>query len=162
MTYEEAVERFSDTVTRVCMLKCRNYHNAEDCYQNVMLKLYQNADSVLRLDGEAVKKWLIRVALNECTSLYRRLTLHRTQDLDGLILADESASVYDRELLDLVMRLPQKYRDVLYLYYYEDYSIGEVAETLGCPQSTVKTRLRRGKARLKVQLEDIERLGETL
>jgi RNA polymerase sigma-70 factor (ECF subfamily) len=161
MTYENIVEKFSDTVTRICMIKCKNYHNAEDCYQNVMLKLYQNIDTISQLDDESTKKWLIKVALNECTNLYRKLILHRTESLDELIVADGN-HFKDRELLNMVLKLPQKYKDVIYLYYYEEYSINEIAEMLGCPQATVKTRLRRGRDRLKVQIETLERLGETI
>ncbi len=161
MTYENIVEKFSDTVTRICMIKCKNYHNAEDCYQNVMLKLYQNIDTISLLDEQSIKKWLIKVTLNECTSLYRKLILHKTESLDELIVA-ESIHFQDRELLNMVLKLPQKYKDVIYLYYYEEYSINEIAEMLGCPQATVKTRLRRGRDRLKVQIETLERLGETI
>lgn len=161
MRYEDIVEKFSDTVTRVCIVKCRNYHNAQDCYQNVMLKLYQNFNSVSKLDEESIKKWIIKVTLNECTSLYRKLIVHHAENIDNLIVADKN-NFYDKELLELVLKLPQKYKDVIYLYYYEEYSINEISEMLSCPQSTVKTRLRRGKARLKTQLENLERLGETL
>jgi RNA polymerase sigma-70 factor (ECF subfamily) len=143
------------------MIKCKNYHNAEDCYQNVMLKLYQNIDTISLLDEQSIKKWLIKVTLNECTSLYRKLILHKTESLDELIVA-ESIHFQDRELLNMVLKLPQKYKDVIYLYYYEEYSINEIAEMLGCPQATVKTRLRRGRDRLKVQIETLERLGETI
>lgn len=161
MKYEDIVEKFSDTVTRVCIVKCRNYHNAEDCYQNVMFKLYQNIESVSKLDEESIKKWLIKVTLNECTSLYRKLIVHHTESIENLIVVDRT-NFYDKELLELVLKLPQKYKDVIYLYYYEQYSINEISKILDCPQSTVKTHLRRGKARLKNQLENLERLGETL
>lgn len=160
MRYENIVEKFSDTVTKICMLKCRNYHNAEDCYQNVMFKLYQNIENVSKLDEESTKKWLIKVSLNECTSLYRKLIIHHVESIDNLIIADKT-NFYDKELLELVLKLPQKYKDVIYLYYYEQYSINDISEMLNCPQSTIKTRLRRGKERLKFQLENLERLGET-
>jgi RNA polymerase sigma-70 factor (ECF subfamily) len=127
-----------------------------------MLKLYQNIESVSQLDDLGVKKWLVKVSLNECTTLYRRLSLRRTEDLDSIIVADDNANMYDRELLELVLKLPQKYKDVIYLYYYEEYSIKEISEMLNCPQPTVKTRLRRGRSRLKLQLEDSERLGEII
>lgn len=161
MSYEDIIETFSDTVTRICLIKCRNYHNAQDCYQNVMFKLYKNLNNVSKLDEEGIKRWLIKVTLNECTTLYRKLIIHSTESIDSLIVAD-NPNFYDRELLEMVLKLPQKYKDVIYLYYYEGYPIPDIAKILNCPQSTVKTRLKRGRERLKIQLENLERLGETL
>jgi RNA polymerase sigma-70 factor (ECF subfamily) len=162
MDFNNIVEKFSDTVTRICIVKCRNYHDAEDCYQDVMLKVYQNMDTLSNLDDLQIKKWVITVAINECINLHRKLIIHRTENLDDLIVADGNSNLYDRELLEMVLKLPQKYKDVIYLYYYEQYSIKEVSEILQVPESTIKTRLKRGKSKLKLQLESIERLGETL
>ncbi|MGN1411713.1 MAG: RNA polymerase sigma factor [Oscillospiraceae bacterium] len=162
MDFENIVDKFSDMITRICLVKCRNYHNAEDCYQNVMLKVYQNLDSISNLDDVQIKKWIIKVTINECINLYRKLIIHRTENIDELIIADDNSHLYDKELLEMVLKLPQKYKDVIYLYYYEQYSIKEISEILGVPEPTIKTHLRRGKERLKIQIENIERLGENL
>lgn len=162
MDFQSIVEKFSDMITRICMIKCRNYHNSEDCYQNTMLKVYQNLDYLSELTDEQIKRWIITVTINECNNLFRKLIIHKTENIDDLIIADNNNLLYDRELLDMVLKLPQKYKDVIYLYYYEEYSIKEIAGILKLPENTIKTHLRRGKQKLKIEIENIERLGETL
>ena len=153
--FTREVNAYKGTMYRLAFGYLQNRADAEDAVQNVLLKLYC---SERRFESEEhVKRWLIRVTVNECTSLYRVLR-RRPENiddyLDTLAAPDEEAS----DLLGQVMALPARYRVVLYLHYYEGYSTEEVAGMLGVPSSTVRTRLARGRKKLKDVLRGDEGL----
>lgn len=147
--YRKLVYEYSDTVTRLCLVHTGNMADAEDCYQNVFLKLFKALEK-----GEVPnpKAWLIKVTLNECRSLLRYRLRHTTLDIDELTTGREDKT--DLELIDMIFRLPPKYRDVIYLYYYEEMSVEEIAAAAKIKASTVKTQLSRGREKLKGLLTD--------
>lgn len=145
LTYEQAVRKFSDTVTGVCIMRLQNFADAEDCYQNVFFKLYYKSPEFT--SDEHIKAWLIRVAIHECTSYIRKNRRHFS--LDAL---ENEAFVNDNDSSDIswaLMKTPSKYRDVLYLYYCEQYKVREIAEILNIKENTVKSLLKRGREILK-------------
>lgn len=154
MAYEEVVRLFADDITRLCVVWMRNMEDAKDCFQNTFLKLYQTKKEFV--DAEHVKAWLIRVARNECNDCYR--TFWR-RNVDLGFEPDENAKAlfdYDEEtnrLLLALHRLSGKYREVLYLYYYEEYDTAEIAKILRLNVNTVKSRLRRGRNKLAKLME---------
>lgn len=148
-TFERLARAYGDTIFRVARhaLGCR--YDAEDVCQSVLLKLYQSAPG-FDSDDHA-KHWLIRVTINECRKALRSPWRRRV-----LPLADYDGPVQERDdhsdVLSAVLALAPKYRLCVYLYYYEDYSVREVAETLGAKESTVQTRLARAREMLKQTL----------
>lgn len=112
-------------------------------------------------DEGHVRRWLVRVTVNECTSLYRALR-RRPESIDDYVETIAAPDAPDggeqadlaRGLAKKVLRLSARYRDVVYLYYYEGCSTREVAEALGVPEATVRTRLARARRRLKDILEE--------
>ena len=142
--YEALVNEHSDMVTRLCILHSASVWDAEDCYQNTFFKLFE---ALLKGIVENPKAWLIRVALNECRSLMRKRLRRTAVSLDELEIASEDKSGI--ETLDAVFSLSPKYRDVIYLHYYEDMPVAEIADAMGVGENTVKTRLRRARAKLK-------------
>lgn len=144
LTYEQVVQRYTQTVGSVCVMRLQNWADAEDCFQNVFLKLYCKAPEFC--DGEHLKAWLIRVALNECKNYIR--DNRRTVPLDT---ADEPVVFpeTDGDLSWALMKTPKKYRDALYLYYCERYKVAEIAKLLGVRENTVKTRLHKGREILR-------------
>ena len=145
--YRQAVEEYADMVTRLCIVHTGNYSDAEDCWQNVFFKLFTE----LKKGGEPnVKAWLIKVTLNECRSVLRYRLRRNTVNIDELIIPFEDKK--DIELTQLVFSLPPKQRDVIYLYYYEQYKVGEIAELTGMKENTVKSHLKRGREQLKKYL----------
>lgn len=144
MQYRRLVEEFSDTVTRLCIVHTGNYADAEDCYQNVFFKLFKALDK-----GEIPnpKAWIIKVTLNECRSVLRYRLRKNTVDLNEVTAAAEDSREY--EMLDLVFRLPPKYRDVIYLHYYEELSVEEISEATKTNVNTVKSQLKRGREKLR-------------
>lgn len=144
--FAQLVARFKGTVFRTAYGYLRSRADAEDVTQEVFLKLYRSTREFEDLDH--LKRWLIRVTVNECTSLYRALRRH-PENIDDYLDTLAAPAPRDAELLRQVMALPTRYRTVLYLYYYEGYDTRGVAELLGVPESTVRTRLARGRHRLK-------------
>lgn len=145
LTFEQTVRKYSQTVAGVCVMHLQNYADAEDCYQNVFLKLFSGSPQFS--DENHLKAWLIRVAINECKYYIRQN--RRFVSLDSIKNKPVKFSEDSGDMSWALMKTPQKYRDVLYLYYCEQYKIKEIAEILKTNESTVKTRLKRGRDILK-------------
>ena len=149
MTFNDIVEKYSDMVTRICIMNLRNSDDAKDCYQNVFIKLFQK--DIEFQNEEHLKAWLIRVCINECRNYIKRFYKF-TIDIEQVIIADHKK---DLTLLPEVLKLPKKYRNVLYLYYYEGYSIDEISHILQINQNTLKSQLKRGRELLKKKVGDL-------
>lgn len=147
MDFDGIVNEYSDMVTRICIVKLRNYTNAQDCYQNVFLKLYKKSP---RFESrEHLKRWLIKVAVRECIDFSRQFWHKKVVCVDEVAaLAKED----EKEVMDAVLNLPDKYRDVIYLHYYEGYKVFEVAAILGRKEGTIKAQLSRGRELLRAVL----------
>jgi len=148
MQYRHLVEEFSDTVTRLCIVHTGNYADAEDCYQNVFFKLFK---ALKKGELPNPKAWIIKVTLNECRSVLRYRLRKNTVDLNEVTAAAEDSR--EHEMLDLVFRLSPKYRDVIYLHYYEELSVEEIAEATKTNVNTVKSQLKRGREKLREFIE---------
>lgn len=146
-----AIERYADTVRRICMVHLKNYSDTEDIFQTVFLKYVLYPEPFESEEHE--KAWIIRVTINACKDLLKSFFRSRTTSLDTL---KETAQVPDAEhseLLDAVLSLPEKYKNVVYLYYYEEYSAAEISRILKKNVNTVYTLLTRARHLLKQELE---------
>ena len=160
---EIVAKKYLDTVYRVAINYAKNAQDAGDAVQNAFLKLLKT-DMVFS-DEEHIRRWLIKVTINECKSIWRKLSKHSISSLDELYdngheLPAASQNKYNtadhtRELWDAVMHLPAKYSIVIHLYYYEGYSVDEISKIVNISKSNVQIRLMRGRTMLK------ESLGET-
>ncbi len=146
----KAVEQYSDTVRRVCMLYLKNYADTEDIFQTVFLK-YALSSAVFESE-EHEKAWMIRVTINACKDLLRSFFRKRTVSLDEVMELPAQASQDHREVLEAVLSLPPKYRDVVYLHYFEDYTAPQISRILGKNVNTVYTLLTRSKQMLREKL----------
>lgn len=146
----EAIQRYGDTVRRLCMVHLKNYADTEDIFQTVFLKY---ALTFVSFDSdEHEKAWLIRVTLNACKDLLKSIFRSRTVSLEELVEQPAQLSADHREVLEAVLSLPARYRDVVYLHYYEEYTAPEIARILGKNVNTVYTRLTRAKGLLREKL----------
>ncbi|MEG0853477.1 MAG: sigma-70 family RNA polymerase sigma factor [Angelakisella sp.] len=145
-----AVEQYADLIRRICFLHLKNQSDTEDISQNVFLKyiLYSGAFE----SKEHEKAWFIRVTVNACKDWVKSLLRHPTAPLE--VLSEEALAVLDdhREVLHTVLSLPPKYKDVIYLFYYEGYTAVEIARILSKNENTVYSLLSRGRTLLKEQL----------
>ena len=158
--YSRILEHYSDMVYRLAFSYLKNREDAEDIYQNVFLKLLKNKKTFL--DQEYEKRWLIRVTINECHSLYRSPWRKRRQICENLHLLlekqqttlppedAETLFLQDEEnVTALLKNIPEKYSTVLYLFYFEEYSTKEIADLLKRKESTIRTQLQRGRELLR-------------
>lgn len=145
-----AIDLHGNTVRRICMLHLKNYHDAEDIFQTVFLKYYLSPVGFESLEHE--KAWLIRVTVNACKDLLKSFFRSRTVPLSELLSESEDLTPDSSDVLEAVLSLPEKYRDVVYLYYYEEYSAVEISRILRKNTNTVYTLLTRAKRLLKEKL----------
>ena len=147
-----AIENYADMVRRLCMVHLKNYADTEDIFQTVFLKYATS--SVVFESREHEKAWLIRVTVNACRDLIKSFYRSRTVPLDALAELPASLTPDNREVLEAVLSLPAKYKDAVYLHYYEGYTAPEIGRILGKKTNTVYTLLARARELLK------EKLGE--
>lgn len=145
--FEQAVERYADMVFRLALSYLKNRADAEDVMQETLLKLYAQSRKVPFASEEHQRFWVVRVAVNECKKLLRSPWRRRTGSLEELEQEAAFDTPVQSELFRQVMALPPKYRAAIYLYYYENYSVREVADALGANPSTVQTWLMRASCR---------------
>ena len=146
----EAIERYADTVRRLCMLHLKNHADTEDIFQTVFLKYALHTEPFT--DAEHEKAWLIRITINACKDLLKSFFRSRTVSLDEVLEQPAALAPDHREVVEAVLSLPQKYRDVIYLHYYEGYSSPEIARILKKNVNTVYTLLGRARQQLREAL----------
>lgn len=145
-----ALDRYSDTVRRLCMVHLKNMADTEDIFQTVFLKyVLRSAEFESR---EHEKAWFIRVTINACRDLLRSFFRSRTVSLDELTEQAAPLEEDNREVLEAVLSLPLKYKEAVYLHYYEDYTAPEIAKILGKNVNTVYTLLNRARGMLREKL----------
>ena len=145
-TFTRAFETYIDTVYRVAVHNTPTRFDAEDVVQEVFEKLLACKKEFR--DDEHLKAWLIRVTINLCKNLWRRGS-HETCELDHDLPARAED---DGSVLESVKALPDKYRNAIYLHYYEGYTAAEIGSIMGAGQNTVLSWLSRGRAMLKKQM----------
>lgn len=154
MDFDNIYDRYSDRLYAAAFNICRQQQDAEDAVQDAFIRLYHS-----RKDFESeehIKAWLLRVTINAAKSTKRlfwnRMRSSYEEYMDSLVFEEES----DKGLMDEVLKLPEKYRIVIHLFYFEEYKVKEIAEILNASENTVKTRLLNGRRILKDKLEGWE------
>ncbi|MDD3747100.1 MAG: RNA polymerase sigma factor [Anaerostipes sp.] len=147
--YNSIVDEYSDMIFRIAYQNLFNIHDAEDVTQDVFLKLIKQKENFFN-DKEHLKSWLIRVTINRSIDFKKAFFRKNTVPLHDIDIPFEPE---EKELLEEMYQLPRDYRNILYLYYYEGYTIKEIANILGIKQNTVNSRLTRGRKKLKVIME---------
>jgi len=132
------------------MIHLKNYSDTEDIFQTVFLKYVLT--SVVFENEEHEKAWFIRVTINACKDLLKSFFRSHVTSLDELIEQPEKLSEDYREVFEAVLSLPPKYRDVVYLHYYEEYTAPEISRILGKNVNTIYTLLSRSKQMLRKKL----------
>ncbi len=149
--FREKLSRHKDMVYRIAYTYLKNRTDAEDISQETFLKLYLREEPFR--DAESEKAWLIRVTLNSCCNLKKSFWQSRRDEMPERLTSAENFTVEESRLYHAVFSLPEKYRVVIHLYYYEEYSVKEISEITGQNPSTIQTQLDRGRKRLKKILE---------
>lgn len=147
-----AIDKYADMVRRICFLHLGNRSDIEDVFQEVFLQYFLNID---KFQSEEHKKaWICRVTFNKCKDMNKSFWRKRVVALDdNLEITYENEE--QSEIITTLLQLPDKYKDVIYLHYYEGWSVPEIAEILHQNTNTVYSRLRRAKEKLRVKEEVI-------
>lgn len=149
---EAVIEAFRHNLYAAAFNICKNAQDAEDVVQDTFIQYWsQNKDFETE---QHIRAWLLRVAINKAKNknnfLFRRQTLPLEDYMESLSFESEESS----ELFEAVMGLPEKYRIVVHLFYYEDYSVDEIAGILKISSGNVKVRLSRGRKLLRSTLKE--------
>lgn len=143
-----AIEKYSDMVKRICFLHLKNEYDTEDIFQNVFIKylLYEgNFES-----PEHEKAWFARVTMNLCKDFLKSAFRKNTVSME--YLSENTPAAQDeekREVLSAVLSLPEKYKNAVYLHYFEGYTAAEIGKIIGKKENSVYTLLARAREKLK-------------
>ncbi len=146
-------EKYYEMVWRICLVRFGNSHDAYDAAQETFVRLISYTKSFHSEEHE--KAWLIRTAVNYCKDVMKSSYRKREFCLDAgkpseeVDVPDEYSEVYEA-----MMGLPEKYRVILYLYYYEGYSLKEIAGMMKMNASTLRSRFAKAKELMKAYLKE--------
>ena len=155
--FVQLVDQYKDQVLRMCFLSLCDKTLAEDAVQETFLKVYRTMES---FRGESsVKTWIMKIAMHTCYDMnhsgwFRFMNRKVTPDMFHGKAASESQD--NAELVEAVMKLPFRLREVILLYYYQGMNVNEIADALNISHSAVSDRLKRGREKLKNMLEGRE------
>ncbi|MDD2958539.1 MAG: sigma-70 family RNA polymerase sigma factor [Lachnospiraceae bacterium] len=149
---EILMKKYKDSLFAAAYSVCRNPADADDAVQDTLIQ-YHTIDKQFESE-QHIRAWLLRVAINKAknitTSFWRRQSVPLEDYMETLAFETAEAG----SLFEQVMKLPEKYRIVIHLFYYEDYAIREIADILHVSESSVKVRLMRGRKLLKKVLKE--------
>ncbi len=151
---EAVYRRNCDMVYRICLMHLKHEQDALDAVSETFLKLFRKNPDFADLEHE--KAWLIRTAINYCKDVQKSFWKRKRNVYDKTteqMLQSMQVPEEDTELLQAVWRLPTAYAELLYLHYYEEYSIEEIACIMQKNASTLRSRLSRAKDLLRKELE---------
>lgn len=141
------MDKYGDMVLRICYVRLRNLFDAEDAFQDVFISLYK---AVKKPQENYLKPWLIKTACNKCTSFLR--------SKKTTIELDDNASIafpqYDNTIEKAILSLKKNERTTIYLFYYENLSAKEIAQTLNLTEGNVRVILHRARQELKEILKE--------
>jgi RNA polymerase sigma factor (sigma-70 family) len=144
------VEKYGDLIRRICFINLRNPSDVEDVFQEVFLKLFIREQPFENEIHE--KAWLCKVAFNQCKDVNKSFWRTRVGSIEDLEIPYETPE--QEELIPAVLALPPEWRQIIYLHYYEEMTIPEIAGLMGKKINTVYTHLRRAKKRLEGKLKE--------
>ena len=147
MQTEVLVERYQQNMFAAALSACKDPQDAEDAVQEALLAYHTSGKEFE--SEEHIRAWLLRVAINKAKNMRMSFWKKHKVSLEDYIESISFETEQESGLFEAVMELPEKYRVVLHLYYYEDYSIREIGKILRRTENTVKSQLSRGRALLK-------------
>ena len=156
---EEAMDLYGDYIVQLCYTYVQNWQTAEDLAQDTFMRYF---DALPKFRGDAsTKTYLFRIAVNSCHNYlasWKYKKVHITNFFQKLLMSDENPEsqllkqTENQLLVTAIEGLPSKYKDVIVLYHFAELSLQEVGEALKLPVNTVKTRLRRARQMLGIEL----------
>ena len=149
---QELFEKYQNNLYAAAFNICKNTEDAKDIVQETFIQYYSLRKE---FDNEQhIRAWLIRVAINKAKNINRSFWRKNKKPLEDYMESLTFETPESEELFETVMALPEKFRIVIHLFYYEDYAIREIADILKISESNVKVRLSRGRSLLKIKLQE--------
>jgi len=145
---EQVFHQYADLVYRLAFSQTQNKNDADDVFQEVFLRYMKETKAFVSEEHE--KAWLIRVTINCSKKLWSSAWSRRTVALDENMIAEQPE---ETEVYSALMQIPQKYRTVIHLFYYEDMPVAKISEVLGMKESAVRTQLTRARNLLRTKLK---------
>ena len=147
----ELAAMYQDNLFAAAFNICQNAQDAEDVIQDTVIQYHTTKKEFE--NEQHIRAWLIRVAINKAKNVTRTFWRRNKISIEDYMETLTFETPESADLFETVMQLPEKYRIVIHLYYYEDYAVSEIADILKLSESNVKTRLSRGRAMLRKELE---------
>lgn len=149
------LDQYGEHILRLAYSYLHNQSDAEDILQDTLIQYLRTSPT---LESPAHEKaWLLRVAGNLSKNLLRAQGYRQADQLEEILVAQEREDL--SYVWDAVKALPVPYREAIHLFYYEGYSTAQIAQILDQKESTVRSRLKRGREKLKPLLEEVGALG---
>lgn len=148
--FEMLYDKYADTLYRLALVNVQNSADAEDIVHDVFIKWFEHLPAFN--DEKHEEGWFVKVTVNACHDFLRKKK-HRTHDNIDDIHHIKSEEKEESSIIYSLSLVPERYRTVLTLHYFEDYSVAEISKASGLSQSAVKTRLSRGREHLKNIIE---------
>ncbi len=149
---QELFEKYQDNLYIIAFNVCKNAEDAKDVVQDTFIQYYSAKKEFD--DEQHIRAWLIRVAINKAKNMNNTFWRRNKMSLEDYMETLAFETPASEELFETVMHLPEKYRIVIHLFYYEDYTVHEIADILKLSESNVKVRLSRGRSLLKEKLQE--------
>ena len=149
---ETVVEKYKQNMFAAAFSVCSCREDAEDVVQDAFIKYHTSVKEYE--SAEHIKSWLIRVTVNRAKDIASSYSKRNSVPLEEYAASIPFESNEESDLFYAVMKLDKKYRTAIHLFYYEDYSIEEIADILGKSPGTVKSRLSRARQKLKEMLKE--------
>ena len=149
---QQLIERYQNSLYAAAFNTCQNQMDAEDVVQETFVQYYTSRKEFE--NEQHIRAWLLRVVINKAKNINRTFWKKNKCSLEDYMETLTFTDSQSRDLFEEVMKLPDKFRIVIHLFYYEDYSVREIADILKLSESNVKVRLSRGRALLKDSLKE--------
>lgn len=157
------MDSYGNEILRIAYMYLKDLQRAEDAFQEVFLKVYQKYESFNSNSSE--KTWITRITINVCKDILRSSWIKKVLLFDNYEIEKTSPSI-DNEVIQLeeneylfsqILSLPSVFKDVIILYYYQEFNTRELSKILGVPEGTIRSRLHRARELLKDNIK--ERIG---
>ncbi len=156
------MDEFALPLTKLAYTYTNDWGKAQEIVQDVFVTCYSQYEK--RTSMQSYKAWIYRITINRAkdvkkTAWYKRIFLvdRWLEEKPATVQIEKQVIEQDRDLLlsEAILALPEKYRNVIILYYYEQFPVKDMASILNISENTVKTQLKRGRDRLKITLEEV-------
>ncbi|MFI3227667.1 MAG: sigma-70 family RNA polymerase sigma factor [Clostridia bacterium] len=154
ISYDKVLKEHSDLIYRIALANLKNKADAEDVFQDVFISLIHNENKIK--SDTHLKYWLIRTTINKCKNLHLCFWKRNVNLLDeNVSINNTNENEFILEVHEQIGVLPYKLKNIVYLYYFENYDIKEISKLLNIAEGTVKSRLHTARTKLKTNLKEI-------